>query len=171
MYVMVEANEKTFNCVQWLEQYANEVKKIKDVSPFLTVLAISAGIEFLGKLLDDDDLDDSNDCGKKFEDALKAFSSLQKYQNKNLYKLVRCGLAHRTSVKEGIVLDPINDSNLDTRPIVLNPVEFYTDFKSAVDDAQKRTSWPNAAVTQDYVSVISDNVTGSTKTIKITYSK
>lgn len=163
--VMSETNEKSFTCVQWLEEYAKELAKIKDSSPFLLVLGVSAGIEFLGKLLRTDDLDDSNDCKGKFEQALSNFPSLQKYQGHELYKLVRCGLAHRAAVKEGIILSDSASTDLNSNPIILNTSLFYEDFRQAVEEAQKKTDWPNPAAKSPYISVLNDSETGSTTTI------
>lgn len=155
---------QTFTCIQWLKKYQEEIAKIKEHSPFLMVLCISAGIELMGKLLSPDDLDDGNGCNGKFEGALKQFDSLKKYKDKDLYHLVRCGLAHRVSVKENIILSKELENDLDASPIVLNTNSFFEDFSKAVDDAQVFTGWAHQAATSDYVSITSD-LTGLTPTI------
>ena len=154
-----------FTCVQWLNEYRKEVEKIKDHSPYLMVLCIAACIEFLGKLLRNESLDSGNNCGQKFEDALSYFESLKKYSGKNFYNLIRCGLAHRASVKEGVVLSKEKESKLDETPVILNINEFYNDFVIAVEEAQSKTDWPNPSATMDYVSVTDNSETGATKTI------
>jgi len=158
-----------FTCVQWLNEYQKEVEKIKDHSPFLMVLCIAACIEFLGKLLNNETLDSGNNCGKKFEDALTHFESLKKYSGKNFYNLIRCGLAHRASVKEGVILSIEKESKLDETPIIINTKEFYNDFVKAVEEAQSKTDWPNHSATMNYVSVTENSDTGSSKTILYTY--
>ena len=158
-----------FTCVQWLKEYQKEVEKIKEHSPFLMVLCISACIEFLGKLVGADPLDSNNECGKKFEDALTHFESLKKYSGKNFYHLVRCGLAHRASVKEGIILSTEEVNKLDETPIILNTNDFYEDFTKAVEEAQSKNDWQNPSATMNYVSVTDNSETGSTKTILYTF--
>ena len=157
--------ESTFSCVQWLTRYKEEIAKIKESSPFLSVLCISAGIEFLGKLLYEDSLDNGNGCGEKFNKALENFTSLNKYANKNLYNLIRCGLAHRISVKEDIKLDPNHESQLDTTPIIINPNKFFDDFAIAVDEAQTKTDWLNPNALRPYVTIKDNSETGATATM------
>ena len=154
---------KTYSCVEWLNYYKTEIEKIKASSPFLTVLCISAGIEFLGKLLYNDSLDSGN-CNTKFNEALKNFESLNKYEDKKIYDLVRCGLAHRISVKEGVVVSTDKPSDLDNIPIVLNVNEFWEDFSKAVDEAQSKSDWKHSNANTDYVTV-DNNATGSTFTM------
>jgi hypothetical protein len=158
-----------YTCVQWLNEYQKEVKKIKEHSPFLMVLSIAACIEFLGKLLRNESLDNGNECGKKFEEALSHFDSLKKYSDKNFYHLIRCGLAHRASVKEGIILSDEKDSKLDENPIVLNTNDFYRDFVKAIEEAQSKNDWPNPSATKNYVSVFDNSETGATNTILYTF--
>ena len=93
------------------------------------------------------------------------FESLKKYSGKNFYNLIRCGLAHRASVKEGVVLSKEKESKLDETPVILNINEFYNDFVIAVEEAQSKTDWPNPSATMDYVSVTDNSETGATKTI------
>jgi hypothetical protein len=154
--------EETFNCIQWLQYYKGEIERIKDASPFLTILGISAGIEFLGKLLSTDSLNDGSNCGHKFEDALSTFTSLRRYSGKNLYHLVRCGLAHRISVQEGIVLSSERNSDLDAHPIVINTNEFYNDFVEAINEAQRKNDWANPFAMQNYVTLLNRTDTGMT---------
>lgn len=158
-----------YTCVQWLNEYKKEVEKIKDQSPFLMVLCISACIEFLGKLLGTDSLDSNNGCSKKFEDALFHFESLKKYYGKDFYHLIRCGLAHRASVKEGIILSTEKETKLDETPIILNTNEFYCDFAKAVEEVQTKNDWPNISATMNYVSVTDNSDTGSTRTVVYTF--
>ena len=151
-----------YSCVEWIQVYQKELEKIKGHSQLLLTLGVSAGIEFLGKLLHNDDLDDGNNSSGKFEIALSSFTSLQKYSGKELYNLVRCGLAHRVSMKEGIILSPSENTDLDNTPKVLNTNQFFIDFAQAVKDAQKKTDWPNPNATTKYVYVSKDSNTGST---------
>lgn len=160
-YIMAEHD---FSCVEWLDYYKNEIEKIKETSPLLSVLCIAAGIEFLGKLLSTDPLDAGN-CGGKFDEATKTFNSLNKYVDKKLYDLVRCGLAHRISVKDNIILSTDQPTNLDNIPIVLNVDSFFSDFVKAVEEAQSKQDWGNPNANTSYVT-IDENTTGSTYTIK-----
>ena len=128
------------------------------------MLGVSAGIEFMGKLLDTAPLDDKYNCETKFERALTEFDSLKKYAGKQIYNLIRCGLAHRVSVKEGIVISNEKESNLDEIPIVINTNGFFDDFAKAVDDAQVKKNWANTATAQDYVTVKKEADTGMTAT-------
>lgn len=155
-----------FTGIKWLNSYKEEIRKIKDHSPLLSVLCISAGIEFLGKLLCDEPLDSKTKCEEKFNKALSTFASLNKYDDKDLYHLIRCGLAHRISVKEGIILDPSHESQLeDSVPIRINPNRFFEDFEKAVEEAQEKKDWPNSAATDEYVTVTTNAETGTTVTI------
>lgn len=158
---------ETFSSLQWLKKCQEELEKIKEQSPFLLVLGVSVGIEFMGKLLSTDGIDNANSCSKKFEAALDAFPSFKKYKGKNLYKLIRCGLAHRVAVKEGIILTSSKDTDLNAYPIVINATQFYEDFKKAVDEIEKHPGL-NLDATKNYVTVTSEGDTGSTTTI-ITY--
>ncbi len=163
---METESETTFTGIEWLKKYCEDLENIKTHSPLLTVLGVSAGIEFLGKLLSTDPIDSGNDCKNKFENALAEFESLNKYQNKNLYGLVRCGLAHRICIKDGVILSPSKDNDLDSDTFILNPSSFLSDFVKAVKTAQSKKDWPNSIATTSYVSVNKDAETGSTPTIK-----
>ena len=66
---MENKSEKQHTGLEWLKVYNEELGKIKDVSPLLLVLCVSAGIEFIGKLLSTDDIDNGNKCNIKFEDV------------------------------------------------------------------------------------------------------
>lgn len=161
---MENKSEKQYTSLEWLKVYNEELGKIKDVSPLLLVLCVSAGIEFIGKLLSTDDIDNGNKCNIKFEDALDNFSSLNKYKGKNLYDLVRCGLAHRIGVKKGITLSSSKESDLESMPIRLNTNQFYEDFSQAVEDAQTSSLIVNSIATLPYISVNEFSETGSTIT-------
>lgn len=156
--------EKTYSCVEWLDYYKKEIEKIKESSPFLSVLCIAAGIEFLGKLLSTDSIDNGN-CREKFNNALREFDTLTEYADKNLYDLVRCGLAHRISVKEGIILSIEQSTNLNSLPIVLNVNSFFEAFAKAVEEAQAKTEWKFPDANTSYVTINNDT-TGSTFTMK-----
>ena len=156
--------KKTFSGIQWLSYYLGEIEKIKDASPFLAMLGISAGIEYLGKLLSTNTQDGRNDCNGRFERALTEFNSLKKYCNKNLYHLLRCGLAHSINVEEGIILSREQHSNLNTSPIIINTDEFYIDFEKAVEEAQEKANWPNSTATHGYVTIVNQSETGATET-------
>ena len=162
---MENKSEKQHTGLKWLKVYNEELGKIKDVSPLLLVLCVSAGIEFIGKLLSTDDIDNGNKCNIKFEDALGKFASLKKYESKDFYHLVRCGLAHRIGVKEGIILSPSQESDLESKPIRLNTNQFYKDFSQAVEDAQTSSLIVNPIATLPYISVNEFSETGSTITI------
>ena len=158
--------ETTFTCVEWLGYYKDEVQKIKDVSPFLSVLCIAAGIEYMGKLLRTDPLDRGDDSSGKFEQALKSFKSLNKYAGKGLYNLIRCGLAHRITVKENVILTRIDETQLDDSPIIINVNTLVMDFIEAVKDAQSKTDWENPNTHNPYVTINDESETGSTITMK-----
>lgn len=161
-YTMNKKEGTEYSCVKWMQEYQKELEKVKDHSQLLLTLGVSVGIEFLGKLLHTDNLDSNNNCCVKFEKALKSFSSLQKYSKKELYKLVRCGLVHRVSMKKGIILSPSENTDLDSATKVLNTNQFFSDFAQAVKDAQKKTDWPNPNATTKYIYVSKDSNTGST---------
>lgn len=158
-------SKTTLTGLQWLKAYKDDIAKIKDSSPFLMVLCISAGIEFLGKLLSKAPIDNGDKCSEKFEAAMCKFESLKKYSNKNFYNLIRCGLAHRVSVKEGIILTRGEKTKLDNDPIMLNVYEFFNDFEIAVNEAQIITEWANSIATTNYVSINETSETGSTITM------
>lgn len=157
-------SETKFNCVEWLQNYKEDIRKIKDISPFLTVLGVSVGIEFIGKLLSAEDLDSGGSCNIKFEKALSEFESLKKYAEKDFYSLIRCGLAHRVSPKKNIILSSKSDSDLSAEPIILNSNSFFEDFSSAVEEAQSKTDWENPEANIEYVTIREDTDTGMTQT-------
>lgn len=159
-----EMMETTFTCLEWLNYYKEEIRKIKNISPFLSVLCISVGIEFLGKLLNNAPLDSKSDCGRKFEYALSTFSSLNKYAGKKLYNLLRSGLAHRISVKENIIISSIEENQLNHNPVTINTNTLFEDFVEAVEAALSKTDWDNSDVLNSYIC-INDGSTGSTITM------
>lgn len=163
---MEENKVKNFTAVEWLIEYRNELRNILGASKFITALGVSSGIEFIGKFLSTDSLDSGSNCGAKFESALNEFDSLKKYSGKNLYKLLRCGLAHRAGLGEGILLSESDKTSLDTTPMTLNVPQFYEDFSEAVDLARKRKKWPNTEVLSPYLTVTEQNTTGATATTK-----
>lgn len=158
--------EKEFTCIEWIKYYKEEVEKIVDYSPFLSILCISAGIEYMGKLLSVAPLDDGTGCSGKFENALSSFESLRKYEGKDLYNLIRCGLAHRISVKEGIVLSTTSQNQLDNSPLTINVKSFFDDFVKAVEEAQSKTDWSNPDAQKPYMTINNDSETGSTLTMQ-----
>lgn len=165
VFSMKHQNEKRRSGLQWLKEYNEELKKIKDTSPLLLVLCVCTGIEFIGKLLSEDDIDDHRNCKVKFEKALSEFPSLKKYKERNLYDLVRCGLVHRIVVKKGIIISPSNGTDMESATKRLNVYDFYVDFSRAVEDAQNKTDWPNQSATSEYIAVNNMSETGTTETL------
>ena len=158
--------EEKFTRLEWLKHYSEHIENIIDSEPFLSMVCLSVGIEFLGKLHCDDKAT-SNYSGKQnFESALTHFESLKKYSNQELYKLVRCGLAHSISIEEGIVVTTAEESSLSSTPIKLNVKQFFKDFNNAIADAEKSAKTSDV-MSNDYVSVIDGLATGKTTTISV----
>ena len=158
--------EEKFTRLEWLKHYSEHIGNIIDSEPFLSMVCLSVGIEFLGKLYCDDKAISRYSSREIYESALTHFESLKKYTKMNLYKLVRCGLAHGLSIEEEIVVTTTEETLLSSIPIKLNVKQFYEDFNHAIAEAEKSVKTSDV-MSNDYVSVIDGQVTGRTATVSV----
>lgn len=116
--------------------FIEEIGSLVEERPFVSFVLMAIGIEFLGKCLNTNDWDEKKEIsGDTFDNAIKSFDSLKKYQAiPDLYHSLRCGLAHRLMVKGHIILSP-DQNNLTDPNYTIGCKEFYEDFKQACLDA------------------------------------
>lgn len=91
--VLINMNAKVFIQTELIDG----IGKIIDNCPFIAFMAMSAGIEFLGKCLDTNNGWDKRDSSTYFRNAInKLFPSAYQQANTsdNLYHSLRCGLLH-----------------------------------------------------------------------------
>lgn len=125
----------------------DELEKVVGVSPWLSFICISSGIEFLGKCIDAANPSDWNVGSRSpldFKAAINMLNALTKYrlllsrQDVNLYKALRCGLIHAYAPTGGISLSHGTKESPNiigsTGPINLNADELYADFKAACEE-------------------------------------
>ena len=106
------------------------IGEIKNNYPYFAFVLMSIGIEFLGKCQNTDfdwnkyrHAQPETDFNKGME-----LPSLKKYKQLNLYRNLRCGLAHSLSTNGNLVLS--DKSNTTT----LNCEEFYNAFVDACNE-------------------------------------
>ena len=125
-----------------IEQVGKIVDNYKDILPYIL---ITAGIEFLGKCLDNNiDIHQSGGSKKAFQKAIsELFPSKysQAYFKFNLYDQLRCGFNHCTLPGYNIVMSQRTQGqeNLSVTPtgkLVLVIEDFYDDFKKACEQAK-----------------------------------
>jgi len=125
----------------------DELGAVVKISPWLSFISISSGIEFLGKCIDTNNPTDWNISGvsrSNFDHAVNSLDSLTKYRPllpKNqfdLYGEFRCGLVHSCAPKDKISLSHglHEQRNLvNTNGVInFNADELYQDFKSACEE-------------------------------------
>ena len=118
--------------------YIKEVFEIIPGHPYMAYMIMGAGIEFLGKILEQSMRQDWNTRRKSKDDFNTAMklSGLSRYSGiSNLYESLRCGLLHAGCPGKGLRLGNILDKeNLQGPNYVLNLANFYMAFKSACDE-------------------------------------
>jgi hypothetical protein len=106
-------------------------------------ILISVGIELLGAALDDKIWHDEKAglSRKRFNKALVNYKSLQKYNNKNLYEKLRCGMAHVYIPKKDLGINMKSESRgnqthntIKNKKLLLTIEYFFEDFKIACDE-------------------------------------
>lgn len=150
------------------------IKPIVDKKPYLAFILLSSAIEFLGKCLNK--TNDWQQNGKSREDfcnAIKTFSSLQKYDvafaNENernqcdlkercLYRVLRCAMVHALQPRPEIILEA-DRNNLAKNTIGCK--ELYEDVVKACEDVK------NMSLNKTIPMYIDGNKTGVTSTTTI----
>lgn len=113
----------------------DEIGNISKSNPYLSFILISIAIEFLGKCIDDT-VNNWDEGGSEKLFNLAIGRLMPKYRPYNLYKLLRCGLAHHLAPQPGLDLSQAKNgkshlSVLLDGTLVLNIEDFYEDFKVA----------------------------------------
>jgi|GEM_PF-838608 hypothetical protein len=135
----------------------DELAEVVKISPWNSFIAISSGIEFLGKCIDTKSPDNWDAKGKSsdnFKDAITYLNGLNNYKyllsrpGFNLYNEFRCGLIHGFAPKGTISLShgKNEDKDLSERNgmVNFNAEELYANFKIACEDVINRSfSNPN----------------------------
>ncbi len=112
-----------------------EIGNISNTHHYLCFVLISVAIEFLGKCIDDS-VNNWNEGGSEKLFNLAIEKLMPKYRPYNLYKLLRCGLAHHLAPQSGLNLSQKKDGDihlsvLSDGSLTLNIEDFYEDFKIA----------------------------------------
>lgn len=133
---------------EFIEEYLiGHIGKIKEGYPYFAFLLMAVGIEFLGKCLNEfEDWDDYKFTkpSDNFDEGLKV-PSLNKYQNKNLYYELRCGLAHSFLTNNGL--------KLSDKDGVVNCEEFYKDFESACREVLAMKNLPKKNLDSPFFTI------------------
>lgn len=153
--------EQKFNYLEWLDYYRDEIGKIKDYSPLLATSCICSGIEYIGWLLSEDPFGTEGKSRDYFNNAIKKMESLKKYEPMNLYSVIRCGLAHCISTKDGVVLSSERETATGCI-LTINVNVLFEDFCAAVESI--KDDYKNPVAQDYYVSIIDETSTGTTMT-------
>ena len=162
---------KKLTIKEQIDNYFEGIEQIKKEFPYHAFVLLVPMIEFLGKCLNTDDMENSSNGGTAdFNAALKNYASLKPYDSqfnrndaKALYGILRCGLLHSLFFKEGISLDS-GSNDFDKNIIGLE--SFYNDIKTAWNDAKSGAVEVKKNLDAD-VFDIDSNITGRTSTIQI----
>jgi len=123
-----------------------QVGEVVDTIPYMAFVVMGIGIEYLGKCLTKEKLQDEEKSRERFEDAISTIPALSKYKpftgkgNKfDLYSSLRCGLAHAAAPKYPIKLSSKNEEAHLTihdngNRLNLRCEDFYDDFKRACEE-------------------------------------
>jgi hypothetical protein len=139
--------------------YIKEVSEIKDVHPYIAYMVIGAGIEFLGKVLEQPSRNDWFEEGHSksdFENAVLTLPGLNNYSaiKEPLYRQLRCGLIHSSLPKRDLKLGDKNTvENIAATPYELNIDNFYNAFKTVCEDVIKQVDEGAISITGDFLEV------------------
>jgi hypothetical protein len=101
-------------------------------------ILLAVGIEMLGATFDDYDWHEKNKSKERFNTALSKIDSLKKYQQKELYEHLRCGMAHVyvPNYEIGINTKSEGGKNLEMNngQTLIQIEEFFLDFKKASEE-------------------------------------
>lgn len=112
---------------QFIEDYLiKEIGEIKDEHPYFAFLLMAVGIEFLGKCQNTfTKWDETGRAKEDFNLGMGLFPAT--YQNMNLYKNLRCGMAH--------LFAPQNELQITNgswgEPTIISCDDLYKDFTDA----------------------------------------
>lgn len=128
-----------------------ELLEVAKISPWLGVISLCSGIEFLGKCIDPEnpmDWDVKGRSPKDFHNAINQLNGLKRYSyllervECDLYSELRCGLTHSLSPKNKISLSSGSDQNKNLSEaggkVNINISDLYIDFKLACEDVINR---------------------------------
>ena len=150
-----------------------EIYSILKAHPFLAMSLMSLGVEFLGKCLNYNSVDDIKNKGdheskKNFNYTIKNLNAFKEYQNLiqpdndskgiELYNNLRCGFAHNFMVKDEIILQA-SKNNFNTKPITIGVSNFFDDFFEACMEVIKLKS----ELMKEEFSYEENGYTGTTK--------
>ena len=145
------------NAEEFIQNYLiDDIGNMLDKFPYHSFLAMAAGIEYLGKVLNpNEDWNAQGESGRDFNNAISSLKAFEKYKilldqrGIDFYKSFRCGLLHAFAPKYQITL-----SSKDQEPhltekksrLNLRVEDFYLDFKAACEEIIKS---PNLITKKD----------------------
>ena len=113
---------------EFIKEYLiDQIGEIKEKYPYLAFLLMSVGIEFLGKCQSSDDWNANKSNSKQDFGKGLNIKPLDVYKNLDLYKNLRCGLAHSLLTKGQLALSNKGEKS------AINCDEFYEKFKEACE--------------------------------------
>lgn len=146
-----------------------EIRSILKEHPFLAMSLMSIGVEFLGKCLKYNSVDEIKNKGdheskKNFNYAIENLNAFKEYQNLiqskdiELYNNLRCGFVHNFMVKDEIILQA-SKNDFNTKPITIGVGNFFDDFFKACMEVIKLKS----ELMNEEFSYEENGYTGTTK--------
>lgn len=145
--------ETIFAVESFIKEYLiKQIGEVKETHPYFAFLLMAAGIEFLGKCQNSlTDWQITQPYGADFAKGLSLFPP--KYQNMDLYRKLRCGMAHAFVPDNGLYL--ADEKGQDST--VLYCDEFYNDFKDACNKILSgKVPMPKKKLTDSFMTVKDD---------------
>lgn len=139
--------------------YIKEIGEIKNEHPYMAYMVIGAGIEFLGKVLEQTSRNDwfaEHHSSVDFKKAVSDLQGLKKYEKIKdvLYTHLRCGLLHSSVPKADLKLGDKNaEEEISTPPYILNIDAFYEAFKNACNDVILKINDKSITITDDFLDI------------------
>lgn len=152
------------NVREFIESFLiSEIGKLRLDYPFQSFTLMATGIEFLGKCLTMYPWDVDGKSSEEFKKAIDDLENFEKYRGiDQLYKKLRCGLAHLGIPKIGIMLDR-NKNALENNPVIIGCDEFYEDFKNAcIEVLENKNGVVKKNLDENY-AIIEGTITASTQ--------
>ncbi len=150
---------RLYTAETFLSYYVKRISHIIRKEPFLSIILISCGIEFLGKCINahvakwnepSHSKEDFESAINKY-DAFKAYRSwLQKYR---LYNNLRCGTVHSLMTSTNIKLVNIGPHNEMNDVLTFSADQYFKDFSAAVIRFRKERKKGAKSVESDFATI------------------
>lgn len=148
--------EKTYTVQEFIgECLIKDIGRLKDEYPYFAFLLMAAGIEFLGKCLNEHvEWQTQGQSRPDFDTGISLFPP--KYHGMDLYNNLRCGLAHAFIPDKGLRLSDVKGQD----NTVLSCEEFYDDFKAACNKVMSgQVAMPVKKLSDPFMNVKDDGET------------